>query len=55
MTKCSFCSKVIESGTGSMVVQKTGKTNHFCSSKCEKNLLKLGRDARNFKWASGNQ
>ncbi len=53
--KCSFCSRVIEAGRGKMVVQKTGKINYFCGGKCEKNLLKLGRDARNFKWASGMQ
>lgn len=52
MAKCSFCSGVIEPGTGKMVVQKTGKINYFCGSKCEKNLLKLGRDPRNFKWAA---
>ena len=51
MAKCSFCSVVIEAGTGKMVVQKTGKINWFCSKKCEKNLLKLHRDPRDFKWA----
>jgi len=53
MAKCSFCSKNIESGTGKMIIQSTGKINWFCSRRCEKNAVKLGRDARKFKWASG--
>lgn len=35
-----------------MVIEKTGKMFWFCGSKCQKNMLKLGRDPRNFKWAS---
>ena len=50
MSECSFCSKEI--GKGKLVVQKTGKANWFCSSKCEINMFKLNRDPRNFKWAS---
>ena len=55
MSKCSFCSSVMEKGTGKMVVQKTGKISWFCSKKCEKNLLKLKRDPRDFKWAQPKQ
>ncbi|MBI4438613.1 50S ribosomal protein L24e [Candidatus Woesearchaeota archaeon] len=43
MAKCSFCSRQIERGTGKMFVRKTGKIFYFCSSKCEKNMVKLGR------------
>jgi large subunit ribosomal protein L24e len=50
MPKCNFCGKNIEEGTGKMVVQTTGKILRFCSSKCEKNLLKLKRKPRDFKW-----
>lgn len=50
MVKCSFCNKVIKSGTGLMVIQKTGKIFYFDTKKCEKNMLKLKRDARKFKW-----
>ena len=50
MSKCSFCSVQIESGTGKMYVENTGKIFWFCSTKCQKNLKKLGRDPRNFKW-----
>ncbi|MFH1420859.1 MAG: 50S ribosomal protein L24e [Candidatus Aenigmatarchaeota archaeon] len=50
--KCSFCSRELPKGKGMMFVQPNGKTFYFCSHKCEKNLLKLGRDSRKFKWAS---
>ncbi|MBL7100355.1 MAG: 50S ribosomal protein L24e [Nanoarchaeota archaeon] len=50
MAKCSFCGERIEKGTGKLFVFKTGKVLHFCSSKCEKNTLKLKRKPRNFKW-----
>jgi len=33
-----------------MVVSKSGKYRKFCSMKCEKNMLKLGRKQVNFKW-----
>ncbi|HDD70599.1 MAG TPA: 50S ribosomal protein L24e [Candidatus Woesearchaeota archaeon] len=50
MPKCSFCRKDIPPGTGVMLVKKDGKTLYFCSSKCEKNLLKLKRKPQNQKW-----
>lgn len=50
MPKCSFCGKLIPKGTGKIFVFKSGKINNFCSSKCEKNMLKLKRKPRNFKW-----
>ncbi|MEA3378272.1 MAG: 50S ribosomal protein L24e [Nanoarchaeota archaeon] len=52
MVKCSFCKKEIEKGTGIIFVYANGKVLNFCSRKCEKNMLKLGRKARNVKWAS---
>lgn len=51
MTKCSFCAVNVEKGTGKMYINATGKILYFCSNKCEKNLLKLERDPRDFKWA----
>ena len=48
--KCSFCTREIEQGTGSMYVKKTGKVFYFCSSKCEKNQLKLGRNPAKVGW-----
>jgi large subunit ribosomal protein L24e len=52
MVKCSFCNKTLEKGTGKLYVYATGKTENFCSSKCEKNLRKLTRKPSKFKWAS---
>jgi large subunit ribosomal protein L24e len=50
MARCSFCKKNIEKGTGKIYVLKTGRTLNFCSSKCEKNMLKLKRKPRTTKW-----
>jgi len=52
MVLCTFCKKEIEKGTGKMFVENTGKISWFCSSKCDKNTRKLGRDPRDFKWAN---
>jgi len=51
MAKCSFCNVEIEKGTGKIVVSKSGKSRIFCSMKCEKNMIKLGRKSVNLKWA----
>jgi large subunit ribosomal protein L24e len=50
MVKCEFCKNNLEPGTGKMYVMKDGKIMYFCSSKCEKNLLKLGRKPRKTRW-----
>ena len=50
MVKCSFCRNIIELGTGTLFVKKDGSALNFCSSKCRKNMLKLGRTARHLKW-----
>ncbi len=50
MAKCSFCRNVIELGTGTMFVRKDGSVLNFCTMKCEKNMLKLGRIPRYMKW-----
>ncbi|MFH1721994.1 MAG: 50S ribosomal protein L24e [Candidatus Altiarchaeota archaeon] len=47
---CSFCGFEISSGQEKIFVNKKGKALYFCSSKCEKNLLKLGRDPRKLNW-----
>lgn len=51
MAKCSFCSKEIPKGRGTMFVKDTGKIIWFCSSKCEKNMFKLKRDPKKLKWS----
>lgn len=48
--KCSFCGKTIERGTGKIFVKTSGKQLYFCSTKCEKNLLKLKRKPRKVRW-----
>jgi len=50
MVKCSFCSSELPKGTGKMFVRKDGRVFYFCSNKCEKNMLKLGRKPVKFKW-----
>jgi len=48
--KCSFCGRDIPPGTGIMYVKNDGTILWFCSSKCRKNALKLGRNPRKLKW-----
>lgn len=47
---CSFCGNDIEPGTGTMFIKKDGTVYHLCSSKCQKNLLKLKRDSKHARW-----
>ncbi len=42
-------------GTGKMFVQKDAKILYFCSSKCEKNMLKLRRKPIKTKWSKRYQ
>ena len=48
--KCIFCKGEIEKGTGIMYVKRDGAIMRFCSNKCRKNKLKLGRNPRKLKW-----
>ncbi len=50
--KCSFCGREIRPGTGKMYVRNDGRVFYFCSSKCEKNMIKLGRIPRKVKWVT---
>ena len=52
---CSFCGIEIEPGTGKMFVRKDGTLLNFCSTKCEKNLLKLKRVPRRVRWTKNFQ
>lgn len=47
---CTFCGVEIEPGTGRMYVRKDGVAYNFCSSKCFKNLVVLGRVPRRVTW-----
>ncbi len=50
LKKCAFCGKDLEPGYGWMYVKSDGTILYFCSSKCAKNYLKLGRNPKRVKW-----
>ena len=50
MANCSFCDGPILKGTGLLFVKKDGTIYSFCSGKCKKNNLDLGREGRRQKW-----
>lgn len=52
---CSFCGSEIEPGTGKIYVKNDGTIYHFCSRKCEKNLVKHKRIPRNTRWSKKYQ
>jgi large subunit ribosomal protein L24e len=41
--KCSYCSTEVRKGQGIMFVYRQGSTSYFCSAKCYKNDIVLGR------------
>lgn len=47
---CTFCGTEIEPGTGRMFIKKDGVVYNFCTSKCFKNLVILGRVPRRTTW-----
>lgn len=49
---CSFCGSAIEQGTGKMYIKKDGTVYTFCSSKCQRNQVQLGRVNRHVKWTA---
>jgi len=49
---CNFCGENIPPGRGKLFIKNTGKRLFFCSSKCEKNMVELGRKPRDVEWAS---
>lgn len=52
MAKCSFCGNAIKPGTGLLFVKKEGTAFFFCSRKCEKNMIKLGRSGAKTGWTA---
>ena len=48
--RCSFCGRIIQPGTGMIYVKSDGTVLRFCSSKCFKSMVKLGRDPSRFPW-----
>ncbi|HIH40081.1 MAG TPA: 50S ribosomal protein L24e [Halobacteria archaeon] len=47
---CSFCGVSVPIGRGKVYVKNNGDILRFCSKKCEKNMLKLGRVPRKVRW-----
>jgi large subunit ribosomal protein L24e len=43
VARCDFCKRDIPKATGMIYIKKDGKKLDFCSSKCEKNMIKLKR------------
>lgn len=54
MPECSFCGEEFKA-SGKMYVKKDGKIFYFCSSKCEKNKIKLGRKSYNTEWTKKSE
>ena len=51
MTKCTFCGREYAFNRGVTLITNTGSLIHFCSSKCRKNSVKLGRVSHKQKWS----
>lgn len=50
MAKCFVCNKEVTPGTGVMLVKNDGKTQLYCSKKCDKIMNKLGRKLSKLTW-----
>ncbi|HLF53617.1 MAG TPA: 50S ribosomal protein L24e [Candidatus Nanoarchaeia archaeon] len=50
MTKCVFCGKEESPYKGVHRINNNGSISFFCSSKCRKNALNLGREKNKLKW-----
>jgi len=50
MVKCSFCGQDLPIGGGKMYVKREGTVFYFCSNKCEKNQVVLGRKPIDTRW-----
>ncbi len=49
---CKFCGAEIGPGKGWMYVLADGTIWYFCSSKCAKNMLRLGRKPERVRWTA---
>jgi len=50
MTKCVFCGDEAHFFQGVNLIKNDGVVDYYCSQKCRKNAIKLGRDKRKVKW-----
>ncbi len=48
--ECTFCGNPIEPGTGTIHIKNNGHVLHLCNSKCKRNIIDLGRKARETEW-----
>ena len=53
MVKCVFCGREEYPHLGLHIIQNDGNIVYYCSSKCRKNALKLGRDRIKTRWTEG--
>ena len=49
MPTCSFCKRNYEIPSGLTIFTIDGRSIHYCSSKCRKNV-NIGRDPKRVKW-----
>jgi large subunit ribosomal protein L24e len=50
VSNCSFCGKPVEAGTGKLYIKRDASVYNFCSSKCQRNQVELGRVNRHVGW-----
>ena len=50
IAKCVFCGREQEDFKGVYLIKNEGIAVYYCSSKCRKNHIKLGRDKRRIRW-----
>jgi len=50
MPVCTFCKRRFKEPRGLTVFTFDGKSIHFCSSKCRRNMNNLGRDPKKTAW-----
>ncbi len=55
MVNCSFCKGELDRGTGKMYVRRDGSALYFCATKCQRNMMKLGRSPRKTLWLTKRQ
>lgn len=50
VTRCVFCGREEDDFKGTYLIKNEGTMAYYCSNKCRKNHLKLGRDGRRVRW-----
>jgi large subunit ribosomal protein L24e len=55
VTACSFCGFDIPAGTGKLYIKRDATQFHFCSSKCQRNMVGLRRTPRHTTWTEAHR